>query len=235
VDGPDIASYGANPPLFGTDFFQGPIKYIYDGTSIVDSVRLGMSAFLFYNNDFSVIGNPEVAAHFYGYLSGSWKDGSPFTFGGNGYGGSDPTPFMFPSDPSDATGWSECTEGNPPADRRYIQSSGPFRLEPGATNEVVVGAVWVRPPVSGGCQTTFEQISLADQKAQALFDADFDLIDGPDAPDVSIRELDGEIILSITNTGNSNNAGEKYEETDPIISSIASEDPSVEDTTYNFQ
>lgn len=235
VDGPDIASYGANPPLFGTDFFQGPIKYIYDGSSIVDSVRLGMSAFLYYNNDFSVIGNPEVAAHFYGYLSGSWKDGSPFTFGGNGYGGTDPTPFMFPSDPSDPEGWSECTEANPPADRRYLQSSGPFRLEPGAANQVVVGAVWVRPPLSGGCQTTFEQIALADQKAQALFDADFDLIDGPDAPDMSIRELDQEIILSITNTENSNNAGEAYEETDPIISSIAQEDPTIEDTTYNFQ
>ena len=23
VDGPDIASYGENPPIFGTDFFQG--------------------------------------------------------------------------------------------------------------------------------------------------------------------------------------------------------------------
>ena len=42
----------------------------------------------------------------------------------------------------------------------------------------------------------FDAIALADQKAQALFDADFDLIDGPDAPDMSIRELDREIILS---------------------------------------
>jgi len=235
VDGPDIASYGENPPIFGTDFFQGPIKYIYDGGSIVDSIRLGMAAFLYYNNDFSVIGNPEVAAHYYGYLSGSWKDGSPFTYGGNGYGGTDPTPFMFPSDPSDPLGWSECTESNPPADRRMIQSSGPFRLEPGAANEVVIGAVWVRPPISGGCLTTFDAIALADQKAQALFDADFDLIDGPDAPDMSIRELDREIILSLTNSTNSNNNGEAYEETDPIINSIAAEDPEVTDTTYNFQ
>jgi hypothetical protein len=235
VDGPTTPNYGANPPIFGTDFFQGPIKYIYDGGSIVDSVRLGMAAFLYYNNDFTVIGNPEVAAHFYGYLSGSWKDGSPFTFGGNGYGGTEPTPFMFPSDPSDPTGWSECTEANAPADRRYLQSSGPFRLEPGATNEVVIGAVWVRPPSSGGCLTNFDQIFLADQKAQALFDADFDLIDGPDAPDMTLRELDKEIIISLTNGPNSNNVGESYEETDPIISSIISENPDITDSTYNFQ
>ena len=140
----------------------------------------------------------------------------PFTYGGNGYGGTDPTPFMFPSDPSRPSWLGECTESNPPADRRMIQSSGPFRLEPGAANEVVIGAVWVRPPISGGCLTTFDAIALADQKAQALFDADFDLIDGPDAPDMSIRELDREIILSLTNSTNSNNNGEAYEETDPI-------------------
>ena len=54
-----------------------------------------------------------------------------------------------------------------------IQSSGPFRLETGAANRSGSGAVWVRPPISGGCLATFDAIALADQKAQALFDADF--------------------------------------------------------------
>lgn len=242
-DEPCPAGYGDNPPIFGTDFFQGPIKYIYEGGAIVDSFRLGMSAFLYYNNDFTIIGNPEVASHYYGYLSGTWKDGSPFTYGGNGYGGTDPSPYMFPSDPSDGSGWSECSEGLTPFDRRYLQSSGPFRLEPGAKNEVVVGAVWVRPPLSGGCNTTFDQIKLADQKAQALFDADFELIDGPVAPDMSIRELDQELILSLTNGPTSNNVGESYEEADPILVSIISQipdsvieaNPGLADSTYNFQ
>lgn len=242
-DDPCPEGYGDNPPMFGTDFFQGPIKYIYDGTSIVDSVRLGMSAFLFYNNDFSVIGNPEVAAHYYGYLSGTWKDGSLFTYGGDGYGGSEPSLYMFPDDPSDPEGWSECTVPNTPADRRYLQSSGPFRLEPGAKNEVVVGAVWVRPPLSGGCNTTFELAAIADQKAQALFDNDFQLIGGPDAPDITLRELDKEIILSLTNGVTSNNQGESYEEADPLIKSYIDElsdsviaaNPGIDDSTFNFQ
>lgn len=242
-DGPTSPNYGLNPPIFGTDFFQGPIKYITDDGAIVDSVRLGMSSFLYYNNDFSVIGNPEVAAHYYGYMSGTWKDGSPFTYGGNGYGGTELSNYIFPSDPSDPTGWSECTESNPPADRRYLQSSGPFQLLPGAKNEIVMGAIWVRPPVSGGCQTSFDLARLADQKAQALFDAGFQLIGGPDAPDMSIRELDQSLVLSLTNGPTSNNPGESYEETDPLIVSIVSQlpdsvieaNPGITDTTYNFQ
>ncbi len=243
LDGPTSPNYGPNPPIFGSDFFQGPIKYITDGGVIVDSIRLGMSSFLYYNNDFSVIGNPEVAAHYYGYMSGTWKDGSPFTYGGNGYGGTENSNYIFPSDPSDPTGWSECTESNPPADRRYLQSSGPFSLLPGAKNEIVMGAIWVRPPVSGGCQTSFDLARLADQKAQALFDADFQLIGGPDAPDLSVRELDQSLVLSLTNGPTSNNIGESYQETDPLIVSIVSqlpdsiieENPGIMDTTYNFQ
>ena len=37
------------------------------------------------------------------------------------------------------------------------------------------------------------------QYAQALFDACFVLIDGPDAPDISVTELDKEIILQMNN------------------------------------
>lgn len=243
VDGPTSPNYGPNPPIFGTDFFQGPIKYIFDDGIIIDSIRLGMSSFLYYNNDFSVIGNPEVAAHYYGYMSGTWKDGSPFTAGGNGYGGTELSNYIFPSDPSDPTGWSECNESNPPADRRYLQSSGPFQLLPGAKNEIVMGAIWVRPPVSGGCQTSFDLAALADQKAQALFDADFQLIGGPDAPDMDIRELDQALVLSLTNGPTSNNIGEGYSETDPLIISIITQlpdsvidaNPGITDSTYNFQ
>jgi hypothetical protein len=231
------AGYGANPPLIGVDFFQGPQKYIYSGDTIVDSTRLGMSKFLYYNNDFSTIGNPEVASHYYGYLSGTWKDGSPFTFGGNGYNTGVPTDFMFPSDPSDNSpgAWSECAEGNTPFDRRFLQSAGPFRLEPDAKNEVVVGVVWVRPPNQSGCQADFSALNLADDKAQALYDNNFELIDGPDAPDMKIRELDQEIVLSLEDYNDENT--ELYEEADPVIKSIIDglNDPSITDSTYNFQ
>lgn len=230
--------YGANPPIVGVDFFQGPTKYKYKNGVIVDSTILGMSLFLYYNNDFSNIGNPEVASHFYGYLTGTWKDGVPFTFGGNGRGGTDPFPFMFPDDPSDPNGWSECALNNTPADRRFVQSSGPFRLEPGARNEVVVGVVWVRPEDQVGCAANFDVIRVASDKAQALFDNNFDIIDGPDAPDMEVRELDREIILSLFNESKqSNNYHETYSEADPVIKSIIEsvQDTNITDSTYDFQ
>ncbi len=237
IDGGGSPNYGASPPIVGTDFFQGPKKF-FNTPEGRDSILLGMSAFLYYNNDFTVIGNPEVAAHFYGYMAGTWKDASPFTQGGNGYGGSVNSNFLFPDDPSlPLPAWSECSEGNPPADRRYLQSAGPFRLESGAKNEVVVGVVWVRPESQTGCQADFDLLRAADEKAQALFDSDFQLIDGPDAPDLVIRELDQEIIISLVNGPTSNNQGENYEETDPIVKNIVDADPTddLTDSTYTFQ
>ena len=106
-----------------------------------------MAVFLYYNNDFSITGNPETAPHYYGYMSGTWKDGTPFTAGGNGYGGAVTSNYMFPSDPASASteAWSECTEENEPADRRFLESAGPFILLPGAVNNVTIGAVWTQP------------------------------------------------------------------------------------------
>ena len=31
-----------------------------------------------------------------------------------------------------------------PADRRFVQSAGPFTLEPGAVNRITTGVVWAR-------------------------------------------------------------------------------------------
>ena len=51
---------------------------------------------------------------------------------------------------------------------------------------------------------------IADDKAQALFDNCFEIVSGPDAPDVTIQELDKELILFMTNDNPiSNNFREK--------------------------
>ncbi|MGB0839950.1 MAG: hypothetical protein ACPGXL_07410, partial [Chitinophagales bacterium] len=220
-DAVDEGFYGATPPMLGVDFFEGPKRVLdvdEDGDGELDVEQLGMSAFVYYNNDFSVTGNPENASHIYQYLSGFWKDGLPFTFGGTGRGGSDATPYMFPDGPDQpAPAWSECAAGNTPADRRFLQSSGPFRLDPGAVNSITVGVVWIREGLQYPCPS-FDAIIRADRKAQALFDNNFKLKDGPDAPNLSIRELNREVVLSIWNDPlRSNNAFEAYEEADPVL------------------
>ena len=85
--------YGFNPPAIGVDFFQGPIADPNDG---IDNDRDGqidepneeiiMSKFVYYNNDFTVIGNPSEGIHFYNYLRGIWKDNVPMTYGGDVHG-----------------------------------------------------------------------------------------------------------------------------------------------------
>ena len=45
-----------------------------------------MSKFVYYNNDFTVRGNPENGTHIYNYLRGIWKDNVPMTYGGDGKG-----------------------------------------------------------------------------------------------------------------------------------------------------
>ena len=85
--------------------------------------------------------------------------------------------------------WTEYSAGNLPADRRFVQSSGPFRLGPGAVNNITVGIVWMQAS-SGGRLESVELMRRADDKTQALFDSCFEILDGPDAPDVASQELD---------------------------------------------
>lgn len=110
----DDPVYGNNPPAQGSVFLNYTIsKYVY------------------YNNDFTVTGNPSTASHFYQYLKGRWKDNTPLTYGGTGYGGTTPANLMFSGDPVSGTGWTEAGEGNVPADRRGMMSVGPFSLSSG--------------------------------------------------------------------------------------------------------
>ena len=222
------------PPAIGVDFFRGPLADSGDG---IDNDRDGtidepgeqiiMSKFVYYNNDFSDFGNPENATHYYGYLKGIWKNGQPMTYGGTGWEASNPEcNFMFPDDTdpdfSPLYGsWTEITAGNDPADRRFLQSAGPFTLEPGAVNYITTGVVWARA-AEGNNFASVELMKIADTKAQTLFDICFEVIDGPSAPDVSFVELDKEIIINLTNAENSNNYATQYLEEDPFISDVLS-------------
>jgi hypothetical protein len=96
-------------------------------------------------------------------------------------------------------------------DPRTVQATGPFRLDPGAINELIIGAVWVPDQVYPCLE--LDELRAADDLAQALFDNCFILPDGPDAPDLDFIELDRELIMVISNDPKtSNNAFENYNE-----------------------
>ncbi|GAB5416683.1 MAG: hypothetical protein Crog4KO_21720 [Crocinitomicaceae bacterium] len=219
------------------------------GDGIIDNERYGMRRFLYYSNSGQGADpsqtDPITALDYYNYLQGFWKDGTPFYYGGSGHI-SDPTAdqsvtadFMFPGD-TDPLGWgtsgnpqaawTEQSANNPPDDRRFVQSAGPFVLKPGAVNNITVGVVWARSS-SGGPFASVEAVRRADDKAQSLFENCFKVLDGPHAPDMEIQELENELILTLSNASNSNNYNEEYIEFDPFI--VSSD--STADKFYRFQ
>src|SRR5690606_4587017 len=189
--------------------------------------------------------DPANATHFYNYLRSIWKNNQIQSYGGTGFSQA-PGPgdirafYMFPWD-TDPVGWgTDCVpqpdwrdEDRTIVDRRFVQSAGPFTLEPGAYNNITVGVVWARAS-QGSAITSVELMRLADDKAQALFDNCFKILDGPDAPDLVIRELDRELIVYLVNPQGSNNEAETYEELDPTIPE-ADENGNPYDRYYRFQ
>ena len=47
---------------------------------------------------------------YYRYLTGRWRDGTPFTYGGNGYGGNEATRYIYPGNPETQEGWTMRTD-----------------------------------------------------------------------------------------------------------------------------
>ena len=228
------------------------------GNDIVDDERFGMRRFVYHNNSGGNQGDPNIAPEYYNYLRGVWKNGAKMQYGGDAYSLGVVGPecdFMFPgdSDPCNwGTGqqppnggytqngyyWTEETGNagspNAPGDRRFMQSAGPFTLESGAVNYITVGIPWAKA-TSGGPFESVELLRLVDDKAQTLFDYCFKVIDGPDAPDLAIRETDRGLIIYISNSPNSNNFNESYAEVDPNIPKLIPGTDEKADSVYYFE
>ncbi len=76
---------------------------------------------------------PNIASHYYGYLTGFWKDGSPFTCGGDAFQGSINTKHVFPEEvvPGSACNytWTEKSEGNTPGKRSLLVCTQAFTFK----------------------------------------------------------------------------------------------------------
>ncbi len=227
------------------------------GNGIVDDERFGMRRFLYHTNGAAQTGDPEYASDYYNFLRGIWKDGNSMMYGGNAYPGTSGVVgpacvFMFPGDTDPCnwgTGgippgggynqngkyWTDSEAGNKPDDRRFMQSAGPFTLKPGAVNYITFGVPWARA-TSGGPQASVELLRVTDDKCQALFDNCFKVIDGPSAPDLTIRELDQKLIVYLSYTPSSNNYKEGYIEKDPEIPEYRPDDSTkLADRFYRFE
>lgn len=210
-------NYGTSLPMVGVDFFIGPRKYYVSPFTGKDTSRLlKMSTFSYFEGvSTGALRDPNTGSVFYNYMTGSTADGIPFSNdqsrcpGSVGYGLGPVAPFVFYGDPGNPNEWSMCACKSPLEDRRFIHSSGPFRLFAGEKNDITIGVVWVAD--AGACGTgSFKKIRSADDIAQTLFDQGFKRTVGPEAPLLTIREMDRKLIFYISNPANSNNYGERY-------------------------
>ncbi len=242
----DCTSYDSQRNLVCNDcILNGNINGLNFGDGIVDNERWGMRRFVYYVNSGGVTGDPTIAPEYYNFLRGYWKDNERMRYGGNAHpsgGGTGPiTDFMFPAD-SDPCGWgqngipmpywTEETAGNEPGDKRFVESSGPFVLEPGAVNDITTGVVWARS-YAGPPWASVVLMLQEDEKAQRLFENCFKVIDGPDAPELTIVEQDQKLIFHLWNKPSSNNFMEKYRARDPFI--VCPIDKPDCDVDYKFQ
>jgi len=203
---PSDPVYGAQPPAVGFDFFRGAIIYTGNPTdtaficrgeginvpgrtrdTLIGYKQLGLSVFCWYaNNNDPVNGNPLTAKEAYRYMSGDRRDGSPTINPIGNYR----TRLMYTGDPVQGSGWNQ-SENN---DQRFLQSTGPFTMNPGDTQIVVIGQVVA---ASTNNLTAINAAKQIDVLAQKLYDNCFNVPTCAPPPKISsYAPGDGNIYLS---------------------------------------
>ena len=158
-DGPE--GYGLNPPAVGSIILEGPVGY--------NGNVLKMTNFI--DGSYGWWWSSPTPGDYYDKLRTIWPDGTPMTFGGNGYGGTTIAKYMYPdsSDPANPTLWTEITAGSLPGDRVFLQSSGTFQMQPGQVQIINSAVVWAREN-SGGPIASLHKLKAAASTVQTYFD-----------------------------------------------------------------
>jgi hypothetical protein len=141
-------SANPNEPAIGISQTMGPLNTSNgidddnDGTIDEPWEQMGMKNFMYFNNSLPGVPiqttDPSSATEYFQYMKSIWKDGTPLTCGGNGYGGNVSIEYAYPANtytngPCGAAPW---LEGNAGSDKKFVMSSGPSTLYPGSYTEV---------------------------------------------------------------------------------------------------
>ena len=168
---PHDSTYGNSIPMAGVTMVVLPGD---TGTTYVPA-----GSFTYFNNDESIIGNPNDSTQYNNYMRSQILNGEHFSndFAGPGvpsagYGSGPNVNYVYPGDPSNSTQWSECSSGNTPGDRRFIISTSNFTLNPGASVKVVMALVAVDPGPANACGdagVSFDSIGIVADTAWHTF------------------------------------------------------------------
>lgn len=157
ADNFDEGGFEDKAPLVGIQAIQGPLDNLGFSTYFrvmpvgPANIQAGNSPHMSF---------PQLPVEFYRFLTCAWRDGSPLTLGGNGYGQEQTTTRAFTGNPFESESWSEINNGNIPGDRRAVLSWHFQKALPGAVNQMSL-LISVAPPDSNAtARDNFENFKL---------------------------------------------------------------------------
>jgi len=134
------AGYGYEIPIVGVE--------VLEGLKDDNNNDIGLSSFIIYNNNLPIMSTPETKNHFYNYLKGLQKDGTPIV---NPVTNTETT-FMYPGSLVENEEWSLCTDESAliSGTSKTVLSSGPSFMASGQKTTVKYAIYWI-PDVPHPC------------------------------------------------------------------------------------
>lgn len=181
--------YGDAPPALGIDFFQGPLIQTDDpadtalmwGDTLIGYKNMGMTSFNKYINGT----DPDSYSETFNYMVGKERDGRDYIYDGQ------VLKYVHTGNPITGEGDID----NAPADRRWMQSTGPITFAPGDSTEIIAAIIVGRGNSNLNSITVVRQL---DDFAQQLYENGFNPPRPPAKPVVSLTQLHDELVLTWT-------------------------------------
>ncbi|HXG01578.1 MAG TPA: hypothetical protein VNL69_12350, partial [Bacteroidota bacterium] len=200
----EFRKFNLPPPAVGYDFLAGPIVQSPSDSAVFNFKyrrgykNLPLTSFAYFSAGSGISDPPftyEGTLRWWRMLQGYVPDPSTSPWRLYPSGPYPQSKYPLSGDPVTGSGFIDglgTTYSFAPGDRRIVLNSGPFRLAPGDTQEVVVGTV---AGLGSDRKSSISVMKFNDQFVQNTFNALFQVPKPPVAPDVKVSELDGQVIL----------------------------------------
>ncbi|MEM1217481.1 MAG: T9SS type A sorting domain-containing protein, partial [Bacteroidota bacterium] len=157
-----VPCYGSNPPVQAITFLNHDLSsFTSNAVNPVGTVP-------------PHAGEPQISIEYYHYLTGSWRDGLPMTYGSDGYqtGGAE-TPFLFAGNPNDPNDWSLYQEEITSQYTRGISTVSIGLLQPGESEVVDVAWTLVKQPDLNHIEQVDALVDIVPE-LQDMYDSNFE-------------------------------------------------------------
>lgn len=204
----EFSKFNIPVPAFGYHYIYGPLiegaptdSAVFDFRRVRGKLNLGMTSFSPKMTGSSLVDPPlassyESTLRWWRWIRGYIPNASTTPLQLYPHPPGVPqTKFPYSGDPVTRTGFIDGlgTEYSlPPGDRRFTTSSGPFRLAPGDTQEVVLAAIG---GLGADHLTSISAMKYNTRSARSAANLLFAIPSPPPQPKVKVVELDEEIIL----------------------------------------